>query len=198
LKGYAGSPDEPSQKSSGDSTFWDMTCRATGMASLGFRVCRLSVSALSTDATGSGSSPAAAMWATPREAEHKGCGPTGGPSHLHRLERGYLDAEAQAHVGLWATPRSSPNENRTTRNAPSHGVTHGECLSGQAAEFSPTGARPCSKPEPMAPRGQLNPDFVCWLMGYPAGHLNYADSETPSSRKSRRKSSPPSSPPIEP
>ena len=34
-------------------------------------------------------------------------------------------------------------------------------------------------------RGQLNPEFVCWLMGYPAEWLNCVDWETLSSRKSR-------------
>ena len=54
-----------------------------------------------------------------------------------------------------------------------------------------TGPAPTSNAEPTASRGQLNPAFVCWLMGYPAGWLNYADLATPSSRKSPRKSSPP-------
>lgn len=187
LKGYAGCPDEPSLKSSGDLTFWDMTSPATGMASLGFRVCRLSVSELSTDATGSGSSPGGEMWGTPRADEWKGCGPTGGKAHLHRLERDYLDAQAQSHAELWASPMASDFKNKScdqwTKN-----------LSNEAVEFAAcqTGPEPSLNAEPTASRGQLNPDFVCWLMGYPAGWLNYADSATPSSPKSRRKSSPPS------
>ena len=32
----------------------------------------------------------------------------------------------------------------------------------------------------------LNPDWTCWLMGYPDGWLNYADSEIQSVRKSRK------------
>lgn len=216
LKGYGGVPDEPCAKSSEDLTFWDMTSRETGMASLGFRLCRLSQSELSTDAIGFSSSPDAEMWltpsanedaagtihgkmqrmltheckghaelwGTPREAEHKGCGPTGGKSHLHRLEREYLDAQAQSHAELWASPMASDFKDKRcdewTKN-----------LSNEAVEFSPTGQPPTSNAEPTALRGQLNPDFVCWLMGYPAGWLNYADLETPSSRKSPRKSSPP-------
>ena len=37
--------------------------------------------------------------------------------------------------------------------------------------------------------GQLNPEWVAWLMGYPIEWLNCVDSEMPSSRKSRQKSS---------
>ena len=184
LKGYGGVPDEPCAKSSEDLTFWDMTSRETGMASLGFRLCRLSVSAVSTGETGCGSSPEGELWGTPREAEHKGSGPTGGKSHLHRLERAYLDAQAQSHAELWASPMASDYKDKRcdewTKN-----------LSNEAVEFSPTGPPPSSNAEPTASRGQLNPDFVCWLMGYPAGWLNYVDLETPLSRKSPRKSSPP-------
>jgi hypothetical protein len=35
----------------------------------------------------------------------------------------------------WATPTSSENSNRTTKMAPSHGVTHGLVLAGQAANW---------------------------------------------------------------
>ena len=37
--------------------------------------------------------------------------------------------------------------------------------------------------------GQLNPVFVCWLMGYPDEWLSCVDWETRSSRKSLRSSS---------
>jgi len=35
----------------------------------------------------------------------------------------------------WPTPRASANENRTTRNAPSHGKTHGKTLAGEAGSW---------------------------------------------------------------
>ena len=35
--------------------------------------------------------------------------------------------------------------------------------------------------------GTLNPTWVEWLMGYPAGWTDCADSEMPSSRKSRKR-----------
>jgi hypothetical protein len=34
--------------------------------------------------------------------------------------------------------------------------------------------------------GALNPEWVEWLMGYPIGHTDLEDSETPSSRKSQK------------
>jgi len=156
LKGYAGCPDEPSQKSSADLTLWDMTSRETGMESLGFRLCRLSVSELSTDGTDCGLSPDAEMWTTP-------------------------------------TVRDSNSVAKCTRGAgiKAAGNELIQPLTVQADSFQ-TGAEPSLKKEPTESRGQLSPDFVCWLMGYPAGYLNYADSEMPLSRKSRRKSSVPS------
>ena len=36
----------------------------------------------------------------------------------------------------WPTPRASPNENRNTRSAPSHGVTHGLTLAGVARDLA--------------------------------------------------------------
>jgi hypothetical protein len=181
LKGYAGCPDEPSLRSSGDLTFWDMTCPETGMASLGFRVCRLSQSELSTDETASGSSPGAEMWGTPRAEEWKGCGPTGGKSHQHRLERDYLDAQAQSHAELWTSPtvRDSNSVAKCTRGAGSlaNGNELIQPLTVQADHFQ-TGATPTSNAEPTASRGQcrgqLNPAFVEWLMGYPCGHVTYS------------------------
>ena len=195
LKGYAGCQDEPSLKSSGDLTLWDMTCPATGTASLGFRVCRRSVSELSTDEIGSGLSPEIATWGTPRADEWKGCGPTGGKSHLHRLERDYLDAQAQSHVELLTTPtvRDSNSVAKCTRGAGSAAAGNEliQPLTVQADSFHP-GPEPSLNAEPTESRGQLNPDFVCWLMGYPEGWLNYADLETQFSRSSQAKSSRPS------
>lgn len=68
---------------------------------------------------------------------------------------------------MWATPRASMNENRTTKPAPSHGVSHGHTLAGQAsglrAETTTTDGRPGS------PTADLNPSFVESLMGLPDG-----------------------------
>jgi len=42
----------------------------------------------------------------------------------------------QTMAGQWPTPRASPNENRNTKAAPSHGVTHGRTLVGEAQNWS--------------------------------------------------------------
>jgi hypothetical protein len=43
-----------------------------------------------------------------------------------------------SHVvtSAWPTPRASENENRTTRNAPTHGKTHGKTLAGEAMSLA--------------------------------------------------------------
>ena len=193
LKGYGGVPDAPCAKSSEDLTFWDMTSRETGMASLGFRLCRLSVSAVSTGETGCGSSQGAEMWPTSTTRDWKGSYTQEAMIRKDGKTRDdLLPTVAEMHNGtqperpaeLWASPRSN-----ASTGAGEHG-DGGPNIQTQAARFQ-TGAEPSSNAEPTASRGQLNPDFVCWLMGYPAGWLNYADSATPLSRKSPRKSSPP-------
>ena len=53
-------------------------------------------------------------------------------------EKRTVGLESQAKY--WATPTSSDNSNRTTQIAPSHGVTHGLVLAGQAASWSANSA----------------------------------------------------------
>jgi hypothetical protein len=57
------------------------------------------------------------------------------------------------------------NENRTTKDAPSHGTTHGRTLAGTASHHDPTTSTGGSN-------GMvLNPEFVAALMGLPPGWL---------------------------
>lgn len=65
---------------------------------------------------------------------------------------------------MWPTPRASMNENRTTGRAPSHGVTHGRTLAGEASHQAPTIMPDGSTG---SPRADLNPSFVAALMGLP-------------------------------
>lgn len=48
-------------------------------------------------------------------------------------------------VGQWSTPRASPAENRMTQSAPSHGVSHGRTLAGDAANWGTPMGRDGSK-----------------------------------------------------
>jgi hypothetical protein len=147
------------------------------------RLFRLRVLAPSTGETGCGSS--AEPWGTPRGAEWKGCGPPGSRSEAYRNERQYLDAQAQ----MWAT--ATGNDATGSRYAYSRGNHDRPVLKlpGLVNAHSQTGPPPSSNAGPTVKPGQLNPAFVCWLMGYPAGHLDYEGSATPLCRKSRRKSS---------
>ncbi len=56
---------------------------------------------------------------------------------LREIERkgGVQDLCQAAMVAGWPTPRSSPNENRNTKSAPSHGTSHGLTLSGVAQDL---------------------------------------------------------------
>lgn len=113
---------------------------------------------------------AAQMWPTPAARNAKGAG----DSQLDRNTPGLPILARQ-----WPTPRASMNENRTTQHAPSHGVTHGKTLAGEASHHhqattpdGPTGS----------PKVDLNPEFVAALMGLPPGWLTpYTSAETDSS-----------------
>ncbi|WP_338634625.1 hypothetical protein [Afipia carboxidovorans] len=86
-------------------------------------------------------------------------------------------------VAMWSTPRASPNENRTTKATPSQMAgKHGQYLAVQAI-LSNGSSAPTEKP------GALNPEFVCWLMGYPTAWVSCADLEMPSTRARQRNSS---------
>jgi len=71
------------------------------------------------------------------------CAKADGPSQADRHTPGL-----QSAASTWPTPRASANENRTTRNAPSHGNGHGKTLAGEAAQWMtpnwPNGGRSVS------------------------------------------------------
>ncbi len=58
---------------------------------------------------------------------------------------------------LWPTPRASPNENRNTRPAPSHGKTHGRTLAGDAVSWPTPRATDGSNGGPNQTGGALTP-----------------------------------------
>jgi len=76
------------------------------------------------ESSGDGLSTAAANWATPMAADDG------------RKVTAVSVIGLIPQVSRWATPCASENANRTTKNAPSHGVTHGFMLAGQAAQWA--------------------------------------------------------------
>ncbi len=116
-------------------------------------------------------------WQTPNAAAEA-------PNLGSNIKNGPKSLLAQAEQTTWPTPRASYNENRTTQDAPSHGVTHGATLAGTAGSWAtPVEQRfhigPPAQTTPMPgdeslPSGQtlrrrLNPRFAEWLMGWPEG-----------------------------
>jgi len=76
--------------------------------------------------------------------------------HERELAKGYNGNDGgtplAAMVTLWSTPRASPNENRNTQPAPSHGNGHGRTLAEDALTWARNAdesdsAAPCSTPE---------------------------------------------------
>lgn len=83
----------------------------------------------------------------------------------------------------WNTPRATDGANGGPNQA-------GGALSADAAMAGNliTGATSNGSPAETGPPGRLNPEFVRWLMGFPAAWEDCADTATQSSRKSRRRS----------
>lgn len=100
------------------------------------------------------------MWQTPTTTEAEGNGMRSGSRSG--------EPKLQGQAKMWPTPRASMNENRTTKPAPSHGVSHGSTLAGEASRHAPTTAT--DGPDG-SPRADLNPPFVAALMGVPWGWL---------------------------
>ena len=137
---------------------------------------------------------AAKMWATPSGLDG-GQKSRGGD----RKDELLLSGQAQ-EAALWATPKSSPSgPDYAKRDRDGSGA---DDLATQAAEMWPTptgqdaannggpsqyrrnslplnAAATGTTERPSTGGGSLNPEFVCWLMGYPAGWTNLEPSETP-------------------
>lgn len=124
----------------------------------------------------------AGNWPTPREAEHKGCGPRGCKAQIHRLERGYLDATVEEYEGrVWATPTTTEAKSDTLQDRAARGHQVMLChevrawptpasdtgSGGPHGLDGGTGARAMLGAD--KPVGALNPDWVECLMGWPIG-----------------------------
>lgn len=95
--------------------------------------------------------------------------------------RGEPKLSGQVNMTMWPTPRSSPNENRQQKPSPSQlAGKHGLNLAMVATQASNGLNAQTEK------HGQLNPEFVFWLMGFPTEWLASRPVETPSKLKSQR------------
>lgn len=91
-----------------------------------------------------------------------------------RMGGGRVEATSlTVQTKMWPTPRASMNENRTTKNAPSHGTTHGETLAGTATHHSATTSTDGATTSLPV---DLNPFFVASLMGVPMDWLTHSTS----------------------
>ena len=90
----------------------------------------------------------------------------------------------QATLASWTTPQAHDTTGRSETQKEKHGTKHGcACLVNEARGIILTGS-----PAETVARGQLNPDFSRWLMGYPAEWGCCAATATQSSRRSRQRS----------
>ena len=88
------------------------------------------------------------LWPTPKQSDYKGSGPTGSKSQVHDDAKRNLKGDSR----LWRTPdsydRGGPQDPEKRKEG-GHSVN----LQDQAG-------------------GQLNPEFVCYLMGVPQGWVS--------------------------
>jgi len=123
---------------------------------------------------------ARAMWPTPTASlADKGVRSTEGAIKEAARNHG-PDLAAVTAAALWPTPTSlapAKDGNNEAGNSTGLVAIRGHAIAGSSATTEKPGA--------------LNPQFVCWLMGYPAAWDACAPTAMPSSRKSRPSSSKP-------
>jgi len=109
-----------------------------------------------------------ATWSTPRASD----GEKGGPNMSFGAGGQPLPAQAAA---TWPTPTTRDGKDGSfCPNVPTNSLLGREAWSGDG--------------EPTEKKGALNPEFVCWLMGFPTEWDACGVTVTRSSRKSRQRS----------
>jgi hypothetical protein len=86
------------------------------------------------------SAPASSCWPT-ATAQRSGNNRGGAAGRVGPVRPSLDSLATMVAARLWSTPRASPNENRNTKPAPSHGVTYGRTLSGDAILWATATAR---------------------------------------------------------
>lgn len=122
-------------------------------------------------------------WATPTVRDQRS-----GKHSLETWRKGARPLNEQAwRVVGW--PTATVNDSRNGRNATAVRMPDSKHHTGTTLSDLAFGQTTNGSEVLTANTGALNPAFVCWLMGYPAGWENFAASATRLSRKSRLNSS---------
>ena len=127
----------------------------------------------------------AATWPTPRSSDEKnGNGKTGNRTPEAAAKAGWTLPELSRVT--WPTPTAQPSNAdgesflRRKGRKPDGAIT-------DLGALVLSGPTPSGSLEQTEKRGALNPQFPCWLMGYPPEWDACAPTAMPSSRKSRQK-----------
>ena len=162
------------------STMFALTWKAKATP-LRRQICQLAASAPRTGDSGCGG------WRSPAAQNAD----RGGQCGLKRVSAGHtLNLQDQAQRVAWPTP-TTDDRYRGKWDDPSiqRRVAIGKQVTLSMQATSILGATSSGFPAPTEKRGQLNPAFPRWLMGYPAKWDDCAPTAMPSSRKSRQSSS---------
>ena len=128
-------------------------------------------------------------WPTPKASDGEGGRTTktvgGGNSHL----------PIHVREATWPTPNHSDDNASRVKDPQSYSLKwlSRENSGSQLAHYAQgyyatiTGTTQSGSTEPTEKRGALNPEFVCWLMGFPPEWESCAPTAMPSSRRSRQK-----------
>ena len=122
-----------------------------------------------------------ASWPTPTQHDAE----RGGQEKRATTERHGSNLQDFA-LTAWATPAHRDYRHANAKSFQERSAsTKGEQLNNQVVHHGPISS---GSPAQTEKRGQLNPDFSLWLMGYPPEWASCAPPATRSSRKSRRSS----------